>query len=82
MRRALDTKLTPLLAFISIVCILVACLLEAPPLPNSERLGAAKVPGHVHSAELHQPAPPDDNFIDTTSKSEVRRAYLAHYEKT
>ena len=79
MRRALDTKLTPVLAFVSIVGILVACVLEVPASGHGSKFGAAKTPDRVHSAELHQPAPPDDNFIDTTSKSEVRRAYLAHY---
>ena len=81
MRRALDTKLTPALAFVSIVGILVACVLEVPASGHGSKFGAAKTPDRGHSAELHQPAPPDDNFIDTTSKSEVRRAYLAHYEK-
>ena len=61
MRRALDTKLTPLLAAVSIVCILAACLLETPPLQGGGKYGAAKNPNRVHSAELHQPAPPDDN---------------------
>lgn len=81
MRRALDTKLTPLLATISIVCIFVACLAEAPSANNAAELNMASTHSKVHSAELTQPAAPDNNIIDTTSKSEVRQAYLARYEK-
>lgn len=81
MRRAIDTRWTPILAVVYVIAMVAAIFIETPSKASPEYLQAAGNNSDFYTAELTQPAAPDDNAIDTTSKSEVRRAYLEHYEK-
>lgn len=79
--RASATKSTGILAGFSVLAVLSASIFGIPGQPESHHVNAAGARTEQFSSELLQPAAPGSNVINTNSKSEVREAFLDHYQK-